>query len=126
MITTDKLIRNLKEYIITQLDSMSKTTPVIGLAKPIITRVVNNNINKITNLLGLITDENGNIEIENILGEMIDNVINANPFTVNTGIIGDIEIGNGNIKLNIPLTDKKLILNQNDLEEIKNILTNTE
>lgn len=45
----------------------------------------------------------------------------TNPFKLNTQF-GDIEIGGGYIKLNIPLTNKRLILNQNDIQNFKSLL----
>jgi hypothetical protein len=121
--TTLQLIDNLKAYIALQLDTMSKTTPIVGIAKPIITRMVNNNIGKVTKTLNLIADENGNIDIENILTEMMDNIMHSNPFVYNTSFMGDIEIGGGQIKLNLPFTNKRLVLNTTDLETFKEILT---
>ena len=122
MLTTGQLLTNIKEYLIVQLDSLSKSTPVIGIAKPLISRILNNNLDKIESLLGLIADKDGNIDAEQIVDEMVNNIINANTFKINTGFIGDIEIGGGNIKINIPLTDKKLVLNQNDLNILKETL----
>jgi hypothetical protein len=95
----------------------------VGIAKPIITRMVNNNIGKVTKTLNLIADENGNIDIENILTEMMDNIMHSNPFVYNTSFMGDIEIGGGQIKLNLPFTNKRLVLNTTDLETFKEILT---
>ena len=66
MITIDKLTQNLKTYITTQIDTMSKNTPMISFMKPLITRALDKNFNKITKALDLIADENGNIDIENI------------------------------------------------------------
>ena len=122
MITTKQLLNNIKEYLIVQLGDLSKSTPIIGFVKPLIDRILNNNLDKIESILGLIADKEGNIDVEQILNEMLDNVINTTPFKINTGFIGDIEIGGGNIKINIPLTDKKLVLNQNDLNILKETL----
>ena len=121
--TAIQLTDKLKSYIVTQLDSISKTTPMVGLMKPVITRAMDKNLSKVTKALDLISDDNGNIDIENILSEMMENLMSTNPFTINTSFIGDIEIGNGSIKFNIPLTSKKLILNMEDLESFKEILT---
>ena len=38
--------------------------------------------------------------------------------------MGDIEIGEGTIKLNISLTDKRLVLNREDLIVFKDTLVN--
>jgi hypothetical protein len=90
--------------------------------KPLVTRVLDKNFSKVTKALDLIADENGNIDIEGILSEMMDNLMTTQPFTLKTSFIGDVEIGGGNIKLNIPLTDKRLVFNMSDLESFKEML----
>lgn len=45
------------------------------------------------------------------------------PFTFKTPFMGDINIGGGTIKLNIPLTNKSLVFNGQDLEGFKELLT---
>lgn len=126
MITIDKLTENLKTYITTQIDTMSKNTPMISFMKPLITRALDKNFNKITKALDLIADENGNIDIENILAEMSEGLLNTNPFLFKTQVIGDIEIGGGQIKFNLPFTSKRLVLNIDDINTFKEMLTNKE
>lgn len=122
--TTLQFIGNLKTYINYQLDVMSKTTPIIGIAKPIITRAVNKNIGKLTNILDLITNEEGNIDIEDILNEMLSNIMSTNPFNINVPVIGDVELGGGFIKLNIPFTDKRIVLDKTDFDTFKEMIIN--
>lgn len=122
MINKNDLIVKLKQYIITQLDTMSKNTPIVGIMNPFITRALNKNYSKLYNVLDLISDDSGNIDIENILTEVLQNLTNSDNFTIHTSFIGDIEMGKGTIKLNIPFTDKKLIINNQDIEEFKNTL----
>jgi hypothetical protein len=117
-----QLTDNLRAYITSQLDTMSKNTPMIGFMKPLITRALDKNFNKITKILDLIANNEGKIDIENILAEMIENVMTTNPFTFKTSFIGDIEIGGGQIKLNLPFTNKKLVLDMTDLEAFKETL----
>lgn len=112
----------VKSYVSAQLDSMSRTNPMISFTKPLITRILDKNFGKITKALDLIADENGNVDIEGILSEMMDNLMTTQPFTIKTSFIGDVEIGGGNIKLNIPLTDKRLVFNMSDLENFKEML----
>ena len=80
------------------------------------------NFSKVTKALDLIADENGNVDVEGILTEMMENLMTTQPFTFKTSFVGDIEVGNGNIKLNIPLTDKRLVFNMTDLENFKEML----
>lgn len=122
MVAALQLTDKLKTYISTQLDSMSKTSPMIGFIKPLITRALDKNFSKITKALDLIADENGNVDVEGILTEMMENLMTTQPFTFKTSFVGDIEVGNGNIKLNIPLTDKRLVFNMTDLENFKEML----
>lgn len=122
MMNIEQITTNLKSYIISQIDTLSKSTPIISFMRPLIIRALDKNFNKVSGLLELISDSNGNIDIENILPEMIENVLTTNPFTLKTSFIGNIEIGNGQIKFNLPLTDKNLVLNQSDLETLKEML----
>lgn len=120
--TVLQLTDRVKSYVNTQLDSMSRTNPMISFMKPLVTRILDKNFSKVTKALDLIADENGNIDIEGILSEMMDNLMTTQPFTLKTSFIGDVEIGGGNIKLNIPLTDKRLVFNMSDLESFKEML----
>lgn len=122
MVTIIQLTDNLKSYVSLQLDSMSKSNPMIGFMKPFITRALDKNFGKVTKALDLISDKEGNIDIENIITEMMENLMNTNPFTFKTSFIGDIEIGGGEIKFNLPFTSKRLVLNITDLETFKEML----
>ena len=126
MVTIMQLTDNLRAYVATQLDTMSKNTPMIGFMKPLITRALDKNFSKVTKALDLIADDEGKIDIENILTEMMENVMNTNPFTFKTSFIGDVEIGGGQIKFNLPLTNKRLVLDMTDLEAFKEMLITKE
>ena len=121
-----QLTDNLRAYVATQLDTMSKNTPMIGFMKPLITRALDKNFSKVTKVLDLIANDEGKIDIENILTEMMENVMNTNPFTFKTSFIGDVEIGGGQIKFNLPLTNKRLVLDMADLEAFKEMLITKE
>lgn len=115
--------QRFQSYLVAQVESLAKTNPMIGFTKPLITRALNKNLSKLDKALDLIADENGNIEIEGILEEMIESVVSGNPFKMKTPFMGDVEIGGGLIKLNVPLTDKSLVFNESDLLGFKEILT---
>ena len=122
MVTVAQLTDNLKSYVSLQLDGMSKSNPMIGFMKPFITRALDKKFDKVTKTLDLISDKEGNIDIENIITEMMENLMNTNPFTFKTSFIGDIEIGGGEITFNLPFTSKRLVLNITDLETFKEML----
>lgn len=122
MITVAQLTDNIKAYIVTQLESMSKNTPMVGFMKPLITRALDKNFSKLTKVLDLIADENGNVDVQGILTEMTENLMTIKPFTFKTSFIGDIEVGDGAIKLDVPLTGKRLVFSMADLENFKEML----
>ena len=119
-----EVITKVKEYIINQINILAKTNPIIGFTKPLIVRVLDNNINKADKMLSLLADSNGNIDIENIITEMVESVMNTKTFTIHTSFIGDVNIGDRKIILNIPFMDKSLVFNSEDLESLKNTLIN--
>lgn len=122
MIPIEKLLANIDKYINTQLSRMTVENPIVGFFKPLITRAYSKNFNKMSTALKMIADEEGNIDAEGILQEMISNVVSSKPFIVNTSFMGPIEIGGGNIKLNIPFINKILVLNSQDLDTFKEML----
>lgn len=122
MIAKEQLIMRLKQYITNQITQISKDNPIIAFIKPLLDRALDKNFNKINSYLNLISDDCGNIDAENILSEMIENVTHTNTFSINAPVIGNIEIGNSQIKINIPFTDKRLVFNHQDLQILKQSL----
>lgn len=116
------LTSKINKFVHLQLDKIAVNNPVINVMKPIIIRAVDNNINKITSKLGLIADNEGNVDVENIIPEMIDNIKTSSPFSINTPL-GEIVIGGGNIRFTIPYTNKELLFDSQDLDYFKEILT---
>lgn len=123
--TTIQLIDNLKTYLDNKINDLSLNNPLMCFMKPLVVRVIDKNFNKINNTLDIIADENGNIDAEGILTDMLKSINTLPPFPIHTEFLGDIIIGGGAVRLNIPLTDKQLVFNNSDLEELKHILTKT-
>lgn len=123
MVAVNQLTGKLREYIMGQVESLAKTNPMISFVKPLVSRAIDKNFSKVKKTLDLIADENGNVDVENILNEMIESLMTTEPFTFKSSFAGDIEIGGGFIKLNVPLTTKRLVFNQVDLQSFRDILT---
>lgn len=68
----------VRSYINGQITRMAMDNPVVGFMKPIITRVIDNNVYKIEDGLKMIADKDGNIDTEAILTEMLDSVRKLN------------------------------------------------
>lgn len=123
MMTKLQLIEKLQYFVEVQLGNMAKTNPVISFFKPIASRVLKKKLLGITGALDLIADENGNIDAENIISEITTSLMNTQPFKIMVPTLGELTIGGGRIEMGIPFTDKSIVLGENDLIELKEILT---
>lgn len=123
MMTKIQLIEKLQYFVEIQLSNMAKTNPVISFFKPIASRALKKKLSGIASFLDLVADENGNIDAENIIGEMTASLINTQPFGIDVPALGRVTIGGGRIEMGIPFTDKSIVLSEGDLVELKEILT---
>lgn len=123
MVNIELFIYNLKKYLQMEISKIATSTPLVSFMSPLISRALNNAIDRLSQPLHLIADKEGNIDVSNILTEMSQNLINTTPFIVQIPSIGPLYIGNGAIKIDIPYTNKNLMLDQNDLNNLKEILT---
>ena len=116
-----EITEKLKLFLNKQINSLAVNNPLIAFSKPLITRVVNNKINNIHGFLSMLADENGEIDAKTLVNEMIQSIMNTQPFVYHTEFLGDLEIGGGFIKLNIPMTNNQVVLGRSDLEELKQL-----
>ena len=124
MIDRKVIIDKIVSFIDMKLSEMSASNPFILLIRPVVARVVNNNIEKLDSVLKLIQDKNGKIDIEGILSEMIDNLIVAQVKKY-PNVLGGVELGNGSIRVNIPFLDKAIVFDSTDIETFKqSLITN--
>lgn len=114
-------IERLKIFLNRQINSLAMTNPMIGFAKPIIVRVINNNIYKTKGFLSMLADDTGNIDVQSLIPEMIQSVMMTRPFVYHTDFLGDIEVGGGLIKFNIPMTTNQIVLGKTDLDALKEL-----
>ena len=122
----DVIMSKLHMYVNTQLNTLSQNSPLIALTRPLISRAINNNAYKLEIILKQISDKNGLVDIDSILSEMIDNIVNTKPFKIDTKFLGELEIGGGNIKMNLPFVNKSLVLSKQDLNHLKEMLNGQE
>ena len=120
---TIETIEKLKIYLNGRINSLALNNPLIGFTKPIILRAINNNIYKAEGFLSILADESGNIDTQSLIPEMIQSVMTTKPFIYHTDFLGDLEIGGGNIKMNIPFTNNQIVLGKTDLDVLKELFT---
>lgn len=120
----DIIMDRFHNYVDLQLTTLSQSNPLMALAKPLLSRAIENNTYKLESILKQIADKDGMIDIDGILSEMTENIINTRPFKMNLKSLGELEIGDGKIKMNLPFINKALVFNHQDLIKLKDILGN--
>lgn len=121
MVERKVIIDKIVGFANAKLSELSSTNPVVLIARPYIARVINNNIAKFDSLLKLAQDDNGMVDIEGIINETADNLLVAQVKKY-PEVLGGVEIGNGTIRVKIPLIDKVIELDTNDLTAFKETL----
>lgn len=119
-------IETLKIFLNRQINSLAITNPLISFSKPLITRIVNNKINQADGFLSMLADSNGEIDVQSLIPEMIQSVMTTRPFVYHTEFLGDLEIGGGFIKMNIPMTNNQIVLGKADLDTLRDLFINKE
>lgn len=115
MINKNKLIEEIVKFINSKLGDLSSGDALFNiLARPYIEKVINTNISKLDKFLSLITDENGLVDAEGLLKDIIDRLVTSQISNIN-----GLTIGEGSIKMNIPFTNKTIVLDKEDFDELK-------
>lgn len=125
MITKTKLIEGINIFVDDYLDKISANNPAVCFMKPLATRAIKKKLNGADKFIDMIADDNGNIDISNILSEMAESLMKVNEFTVNVPMIGDVLIGGGKIELGIPFINKAVVFKDTDINYLKELLTSS-
>ena len=125
MITKTKLIEGINIFVDDYLDKISANNPAVCFMKPLATRAIKKKLNDADKFIDMIADDNGNIDVSNILSEMAESLMKVNEFTVNVPMIGDVLIGGGKIELGIPFINKAVVFKDTDINYLKELLTSS-
>lgn len=118
MVQKDTIIYELTNFVNSKLDVLSKDNPLFNMViRPYIEEVISVNIDKIDNILTPITRSDGMININGIIDNITDRILVSQLTKIN-----GIEIGNGVIKINIPMMNKSILLTKEDFTDFKNRL----
>lgn len=104
-----------------KLSEMSSTNPFVLIIRPFVARAINNNISKFDSLLKIVQDDKGMVDIEGIMDEMVDNLLVAQVKKY-PDVLGGVEIGNGAVKVNIPMLNKAVVFDTDDIRTFKETL----
>lgn len=122
MIKREIIIDKVVQFANNKLSEMSSSNPFVLFIRPVVARVINNNIGKLDSVLKLVQDSDGNVDIEGILSEMVDNLAVAQ-IKKYPNVLNGVELGNGSIKVNLPFFDKAIVFDTDDIESFKKSLT---
>lgn len=115
MINKDNLIEEILKFINTKIADISSNNPLFDIvAKPYLSKIVDANVSKLDKALSLITDENGMVDGDGLLNDMLDRLIVSKVNTIN-----GVTIGEGSIKLTIPFINKTVVFDKDDFNELK-------
>lgn len=117
-----EIIKGMKSFANAKISDMATNNSIILFTQPIINRVVDNMLDKADSFLALIEDKNGCIDIEAIVDEMINNLITTKSRSYDN-ILSGLTIGDGHIKMNLPLVDKQIVFDTNDIKEMLMYIT---
>lgn len=78
MVNKEIIINKLIEFFNNKLTVLSSDSQLINVfVRPFVARIINNNISKIDKALSLIANEDGMIDADGILNDVVDNLISS-------------------------------------------------
>lgn len=118
MVNKEIIINKLIEFFNNKLIVLSSDSQLVNVfVRPFVARIINNNISKIDKALSLIANEDGMIDADGILNDVVDNLISS-PVKEEHGMA----IGNGAVEIKIPFMSKAICLDKDYIQEFKDIL----
>lgn len=118
------IINKFKHFIDDKIGILSKSNPLINFTQPFIMRIIDSKSSKIIGILDMFADEQGDIDINGLIDDIISKLNHMEPFIMDLMSITKLEMGGGRIRLGIPLTDKVLVFTAQDLLSLKEDISN--
>lgn len=118
---TNEVSKRIIDGISKGIDFYGAKIPILNFFKPVITRMADKYIMELDKGLSFISI-NDSVDLDKILEETINTLKTTEPFKIKTNLIGDIDICQGKVKFIIPFTEERLVLNIEDLENIKKMI----
>lgn len=122
MINKNQLFKGINTFISDYSDKIALDNPVMCFIKPILTRIINNKLLEYEKSISLVADKNGNIDVEGILSEIGTSLTKVNPFTYKINGLGNIHVGGGIIGVDLPIINKQVVFDADDIEYLKELL----
>ena len=115
MVTKDTIINEIVNYASTKINSIANESVLFDiLFKPFITEVVNVNMAKLDSILNLVTNDEGLINAEKLINDIVDNLVVAPVKNIK-----GIQVGDGKVEINLPMIGGSVIFDRSDFDELK-------
>ena len=115
MVTKEIIINEIVNYANTKINSIANESVLFDiLFKPFITEVVNVNIAKLDSALSLVTNDEGLINAEKLINDIVDNLVVAPVKNIK-----GINVGDGKVEINLPMIGGSVVFDRSDFEELK-------
>lgn len=115
MVTKDTIINEIVNYASTKINSIANESVLFDiLFKPFITEVVNVNMAKLDSILNLVTNDEGLINAEKLINDIVDNLVVAPVKNIK-----GIQVGDGKVEINLPMIGGSVIFDKSDFDELK-------
>lgn len=122
MVNIIKVSDNFKKWFMGELGTLASNNPAIKFAHPFIKRAASKKLDGLTKSFEWVADKEGNLDVDVLFEEIIENLKNPEVFNFEAPYIGNIEVGNSQIKMNVPMTDKKMLFKISDIELLRDAL----
>lgn len=132
MVNVRNIMSTIDKYIDSRVDMVVGKNPIMNLMQPFIKKAfkgyINNYTGQIEGYLKLISDKNGNVDIDGLLDEVITRFDTMDEMTIPTKKMGDVHIGKGKLVLEVPslfgLTANNLVFTTKDITDLKSMIVN--
>lgn len=115
MVTKDQIISEITNYAVSKINTLSDKSILFDIVvKPFISEVVEVNMQKLNNVLSLVTNEQGLINADRLITNITDNLI-VSPIKNFKGVF----VGDGKIEINLPMIGGSIVFDKSDFEELR-------
>ena len=118
----NNISKGTKEFIFSSLDNLANNDFKSSLIRPFVKTAIENNFYKVENFLNTIAEKDGNINIEKLIDDIINSVLNGKKGSLDLNPIGELEVGDGGVKIIIPSFNTFYKFTSEDFIELKNKL----
>lgn len=132
MTNVHNIMSTIDKFVDSRVDMIVGKNPIMNLVQPFIKKAfkgyISNYTDKIEGYLKLISDKNGNVDLDSLLDEVINRFDTMDEITIPTKNMGDVVMGKGKLVLEVPslfgLTANNLVFTTKDITDLKSMIIN--